>query len=145
MIEWTSKGGGRMRQEILGAKLEELDATMEELRARTERIQRDAPEELLTQIEALRAQCAQEDETIRHCAEESRSPVMRELAQAELALSAAAEQFERLVQQNAQDDERAILCAEFAIDFARQLAQHAQLAALIAICRNDEGVKGEPK
>ena len=134
-----------MRQEILGAKLEELDATMEELRARTERIQWDAPEELRTQLEALRARCAQEDETLRRCAEESRSPVMRVLAQAELALSAAEEQFERLVQQNAQDGERAILCAEFAIDFARLAAQHAQLAALIAICRNDEGVKGEPK
>ena len=32
-----------MRQEILGAKLEELDAAMDELRVRTERAQREAP------------------------------------------------------------------------------------------------------
>ena len=144
MIEWTSKGGGRMRQEILGAKLEELDAAMEELRARTERVQREEPEAIRAELEALKARCAQDDEALRRCASESRLPDMREMARAELELSGAAARFERLLGQSAQDGERTILCAEFAIDFARLAALHAQLAALIAICGEIEE-KGEPK
>ena len=144
MIEWFSKGGGRMRQEILGAKLEELDAAMDELRVRTERAQREAPEKLRAELEALKARCAQDDEALRRCAAESRLSDMRAMARAELELSGAAERFEQLLGQNAQDGERAILCAEFAIDFARLAALHAQLAALIAICGEIEE-KGEPK
>lgn len=130
-----------MRREIFGAKLEELDAAMAELCGRTRLAQRASPEALDGEIGVLRQKCARDEAALRFCGQTARLPAMRRLAEAELELYEVARQLAQAIDAAEGDPEMESLCAEFVMDAARHAAEHAQLAALVAIRREeiDEG------
>lgn len=127
-----------MKQEVLSAKLLELEQAVRQLETRTRELQSGDVERLREEIETLIRCCDEGDERFRACALTSRNPVMRELAGREMHFC------ERIREITAnQDEEMCILQAEFAIDAAIQAARRAQLAALIAIDRVNTNEEGE--
>lgn len=118
-----------MRQDVLSAKLDELNQALIRLEDRARRAQAADTGWLRGEIEELRAECAAGKRRLARCAELGRLDELRELAQWELRLCACVE--EGLPE--AQDAEMAILRAEFAIDAAIQAAGWAHLTALAAI------------
>lgn len=132
IMEWKAKGVIAMRREILQAKLEELNRALIQIGRRAEMVQGADREALHGEIRALREQCRRSDEQMRSWAESSRLKCMQDMARAEMDFCALSEQVAQLAK-DPEDAEMPILCAEFAIDVAVQVAMRAQLAALIAI------------
>ena len=129
-----------MEHDILSAKLRQLDDGLQRLHGRIEAGQRAGRTELRREIDALEAQCRQEEAALLRDLRQSQSPLAPVLAQSCLQAEQLVRQTEIRLQEvysQAPDEETSaeekILLAEYALDFAQSAANRALLACMNAM------------
>ena len=121
-----------MAQEILSAKLHELDERVARLHSRVLISEGENLSTLRQEEEALRRECAQDEMTLRNRLCHSRSQAASEIAASFSRMDGMLSQ----ARENAlsqPSSEQALLLAEYALDFAMQAASRALLISLEAI------------
>lgn len=129
-----------MEHDILSAKLRQLDDGLQRLHGRIEAGQRAGRTELRREIDALKAQCRQEEAALLRDLERSQSPLAPVLAQsfrqAEQLVRHAEAGLQEVCSQAPDEETRAeekILLAEYALDFAQGAANRALLVCMNAM------------
>lgn len=139
------EGGKAMETEILSVKLRELDETVGQLHSRIERSQAVSRSKRQAELEAVRQDCAEAEQTLRSRMRFSRSGFVRELTEACDELERAAKHaYGRVCTTRSEAEgehpnaEESILLAEYALDFAMQAANRALALSLEAMNRQPE-------
>lgn len=127
-----------MAQEILSAKLDELDRKLSRLHSRIQMGESANPDEIQAELAALREECGEEERSLCDKLRFSRAGMVAGLSQAygeiRQIIQNARDQIER---EDAGDEEltveEKILLAEYVLDFAVQAADHALLISMEAL------------
>lgn len=133
----------KIYQDILGAKLQELEQQYEHLRNRLQICEGEDPGQIHQELESAKKEYDTLQLRLRSTVETSRSPAVSRLAKVQLAYSTETEKL--LKEQVAGDlhsdantpaedkEEASALYAEYAIDFSSMAVKYALLASLSAI------------
>lgn len=133
----------KIYQDILGAKLQELEQQYEHLRNRLQICEGEDPGQIHQELESAKKEYDTLQLRLRSTVETSRSPAVSRLAKVQLAYNTETEKL--LKEQVAGDlhsdantpaedkEEASALYAEYAIDFASMAVKYALLASLSAI------------
>jgi len=122
--------------EQFAVKLNEMERAYDRLQGRMELFEHISPENLHTEMEQIRSACQAYDILLSNAIQKSRTPLISQLAQAQLRYNQTAQAImENAVREYSSTDaqaEAAAICAEFAMDQAICGMNHALLAALLA-------------
>lgn len=126
-----------MRKGLFAIKLDEMERMYGHLQSRLQISQSEDQHKIRREIERLKDECLENEVMLQKTAHTSRTPMAAQLAEAQLKCRRESECcLETLLEQTSGIDaqaEAATLYAEFAIDQATQVMNHALYAALIAL------------
>lgn len=121
---------------MFAIKMVELNQQYDQLRSRILSCEKYDHKKILQEIVEIRKECLENDLYLQSRIHSSRSPVVSDLAAAQMDYFKKTEEILQKTPHNDEDEsefESAALFAEYAIDFASQAIHHALLATLRAI------------
>lgn len=130
-----------MAHEILSVKLYELDEKLRKIRGRILRSEAADPEELKREIAALQKECRENEQELFMEMRFSRASTPRMFSETYMKIRDIVSQAEKTLENEdktpgaggPEQVEKAILTAEYALDFAMEASNHALLLSLQAI------------